>query len=146
MGIELVGVFLFLAALGSEDIHIGEHLCFLVSSVIFWWPVLTPLTEKRLSPPIVLLYLMPAGLLNTLLGILIASWPSVIYTPYLTPEDTLRILTVIREGWQLTPRADQELGGLLMWIPGGLIYMGAILVSFFRWFCREAKLAPHEQF
>ena len=36
--------------------------------------------------------------------------------------------------WGLTPAVDQELGGLLMWVPGGMVFLGAIMVVIARWY------------
>ncbi len=41
---------LYNAALGNENIHAVQHLCFLITATIFWWPALTPLAARRLSP------------------------------------------------------------------------------------------------
>jgi len=111
-----------------------EHLSLLVTSVIFWWPVATPIVERRLSPVATLVYLMPAGMLNTLLGIFLAYAPDVLCPAYLHPSDPLGILSVIRQDWRLSPKSDQALGGMLMWVPGGFVYIGTILVRLTRWF------------
>jgi len=133
---------LYNAALANERLHIAEHLSFLASSAIFWSPVLSPVTEKRLSPAVVVLYLMPAGMINTLLGIVLAFFPGVLYPAYLHPADPIGILHLIRNEWGLSARSDQELGGMLMWFPGGLVYAGVILTILFRWFVRSARVKP----
>lgn len=125
---------LYNAALENENIHIVQHLCFLVTATIFWWPVATPARERRLPPPVAVFYLMAAGMASTLLGILLAFAPRILYPAYLHPADPLGILPLIREGWGLSPAADQRLGGLFLWIPGGLAYLGAMLVTLARWF------------
>ncbi len=99
---------LYNAALANEQIHIIQHLSFLVTSVIFWWPVLAPVTEKRLSPLAAFLYLMPAGMANTLLGIVVAFSPRILYPAYLHPSDPLGILHLIRDDWGLSAKSDQE--------------------------------------
>ena len=60
---------LFDAALGNEYIHIVEHLCFMVTATIFWWPVLAPLPECRISPLWTQVYLLGGAMANSLLGI-----------------------------------------------------------------------------
>jgi cytochrome c oxidase assembly factor CtaG len=79
-----------------------------------------------------LLYLMPAGMANTLLGIVLAFTSLGIYPTYLHPEDTLGILPALR-GWGLTPAVDQRIAGLLMWFPGGIVYVATALTITFRW-------------
>jgi putative membrane protein len=133
---------LYNAALANESLHVVEHLSFLVTSVIFWWPVLAPVTERRLSPPIALVYLMAAALGNTLLGIILVFSPDILYTAYVHPSDPLEILHLIRDEWNLSARSDQTLGGLLMWIPGSLVYLSAILAILIRWFARPAAEPP----
>ncbi len=129
---------LYNAALANEGLHITEHLSFLASSVIFWWPVLAPVSEKRLSALAVLLYLMPAGMVNTLLGIVLAFSPGILYPAYLHASDPLGILHLIRDEWGLSARSDQKLGGMLMWFPGGLVYMGVTFTILLRWFIHPA--------
>jgi cytochrome c oxidase assembly factor CtaG len=130
------------AALDYEWIHIIEHLSFLITSVIFWWPVLAPASERRLSAPMVLVYLMPAGVANTLLGIVLAYSPGILYPAYLHPSDTLGILHLVRDEWGLSAKDDQTLGGLLMWFPGSFVYIGAIFTILLRWFIRAAADSP----
>ncbi len=125
--------YLYNAAVADEELHIAEHLSMLVTAVIFWWPVVTPLFENRLSPMATLLYLMPAGMLSTLLGIVLAYFPGVLYSAYLNPPDPLGILSVIRQSWGLSLKSDQELGGMLMWVPGSLVYIGTIFIRFTLW-------------
>ena len=123
------------AALQSENIHLLQHLSFLVSATIFWWPVILPLKEKRrLSSLSSMLYIFAGAVANAVLGIILTFAPVGLYPEYLHPHDPLGILPLIREGWGLDPQTDQQLGGLLMWIPGGLAYLSAILIVFAHWF------------
>ena len=123
---------LYDAALESLPLHILEHLTFLISFTIFWWPVLSPLKEHRLSPMSMILYLAPAGMANTLLGIVLAFTTLGVYPAYLHPADTLGILSTLRD-WGLTPEVDQRIAGLLMWFPGGIVYVATALTIVLRW-------------
>ena len=116
---------LYNLAMEHHGVHIVEHLLIMAASVILWWPVLAPLPElPRAAYPVQLLYLFVVGLPMVMVAIFISMADSVLYPYY---EAAPRI-------WeQLTPRADQHLGGLIMWIPGGLIFLAAISVVFFRW-------------
>ncbi|HMD87887.1 MAG TPA: cytochrome c oxidase assembly protein [Anaerolineaceae bacterium] len=118
---------LYNATLSNENIHILEHLCFLVTGSIFWWPVVSPLHDHRLPPGILAAYLLGAGAANDILGMLLTNANPAIYPAYLHPVDSLGILQLIRVSWRLTPSVDQQLGGLIMWFPGGLIYILALL-------------------
>jgi putative membrane protein len=125
---------LYNAALADEDIHIVEHLCFLVSATIFWWPILAPVEERRLPAMPAVIYLITGALSNSVLAILLTFARPGLYPAYLNPEDALGILPMIRETWGLTPALDQQLGGLLMWIPGGLIFLSAVVWVLARWY------------
>lgn len=124
---------LYNAALASEDIHIVQHLCFLVSATIFWWPLSAPITTLRLEPPNAIAYLFLAILANTLIAAIITFAPDVFYPAYLAPKDDLGLLPMIRQGWGISPHVDQQLGGLLMWVPGCAVYFLVILSFVLHW-------------
>lgn len=125
---------LYGAALASEPIHIGQHLTFLVTATIFWWRICVPLPERRLAPMLTLPYLFTAGLSNAVLGALLTFAPAGLYPAYGHPVDLLGILPTLRGAWGLSPAVDQQLGGLLMWVPGGLVYLGALLAVVIHWY------------
>ena len=110
--------------LRSESIHIIEHLLFLATAVVTWWPVLSPLPEMPpLSYPLRMVYLFLQTLPCALVGALITLTGHVLYTPY---ELAPRL-------WNLTPLQDQQVGGLLMWIGGSLYFFCAFAAVFFAW-------------
>jgi putative membrane protein len=116
---------LYNVAMDHHPIHILEHLMIMAASVILWWPVLSPLDDVPRAPyPVQLLYLFVAGLPMVMVAIFIAMAQDLLYPFYARAP---RI-------WEpLTAQTDQHLGGLIMWIPGGLIFLTAISVVFFRW-------------
>jgi putative membrane protein len=116
---------LYNLAMVEHPIHIVQHLMFLVVSVLLWWPVLSPARELPRAPyPVQLLYLFVVGLPMVLVSIFITMADTVLYPFYAAAPRV----------WEpLTPHADQHLGGLIMWIPGGLVFLLAISVVFFRW-------------
>lgn len=123
------------AALGNESLHAFQHLTFLVAATIFWWPVVAPLPGRRRLPSWAAVgYLMLAALSNSILGIILTFSPAGIYPGYVHPVDSLGILPLVWGQWGLTPGADQRLGGGLMWMAGGLIYLLAIVLTVARWF------------
>jgi putative membrane protein len=134
---------LFNAALRSDPIHIVQHLSFLVTGTVFWWPIACPLSARRLPPLAAMVYLFSACTGCSLLGAVLTFTPPGAYPAYLNPEDTLHILPLIRDQWGLDPRSDQQLGGLLMWVPGCLVYLSAILASFARWYAAPERTANH---
>lgn len=125
---------LYDAAVANENLHIFQHLTFLVSSTMFWWPVLAPLEERRLNLFASIFYLLGGSAANAVLGIIITFAPSGLYPAYLHPVDTLGIEHLLRRDWGLDPATDQQFGGLLMWVPGGVAYLCAIVGVFGRWF------------
>jgi cytochrome c oxidase assembly factor CtaG len=124
---------LFSAALTNESIHIVQHLCLLLTAVIFWWPVFNTQAAHYLSAPVAGLYLFAAAIASSLLGMLLTYVPVALYAPYTHPIDTLGILPLIRSQYGLSPGADQQLGGLLMWVPGGTAYLIVICGLLGRW-------------
>jgi putative membrane protein len=116
------------AALEHHPLHIVQHLVFLATAVIMWWPVLSPVPElPRAGYPTQLLYLFVLGLPMSLAGALITLADSVLYPFYSTAPRVLG----------LTPLADQQLGGLLMWVVGTIYLWVVASVVWFRWSARE---------
>lgn len=125
---------LYQAALGNEGIHIGQHLSFLVSATIFWWPVIAPAPLRRLSSLGAVPYLLASSVTSSVLGVMLTFAPPGLYPFYLHPVDTLGILPVLRGHWGLTMRTDQQLGGLLMWMLSSPIYLTALAAALARWY------------
>ena len=116
---------LYNLAMVEHPIHIVQHLIILAASMLLWWPVLSPSHALPRAPyPVQLLFLFVVGLPMVVVSIFITMADSVLYPYYAAAP---------RVWEQLTPHADQHLGGLIMWIPGGLIFLLAISVVFFRW-------------
>lgn len=124
---------LYNATLTQTGIHIGEHLCFLVTGMIFWWPLCAPLPASRYAPLGAMFFLFTAAVASSVLGIILTFAPPGLYPAYLHPADTRGLLPLIRNVWGLSPAVDQQLGGLIMWVPGGLVYLCAIIGTFARW-------------
>ncbi len=115
-------------ALGHHPIHIVQHLMFLAASVIMWWPVLSPLPElPRLSYPGQMLYLFLMSIPMAIVSVYIAYSDSLLYPLYAAAPRV----------WGISPMDDQLIGGLIMWIPGGLYFYAVISVIFFRWQQRD---------
>jgi cytochrome c oxidase assembly factor CtaG len=119
---------LFNAALANDGLHIFQHLSFLVTGTIFWWPILGPLEERRLPMLSAVSYLFSACLCCSLLGAFLTFGPIGLYPAYLNPPTRL---------WGLDPKSDQQLGGMLMWVPGCFVYLAGILSTVMRWYEME---------
>jgi putative membrane protein len=120
-------------ALKYHPLHIVEHLSFMTTSVIAWFGLLCASPSlKRPSPLLQLVYLFCMTLPMKLLGAILTLSDNVIYHGY---DAAPRM-------WGITPMADQGYGGLLMWLPGGLVLWGSMIYVFSRWVKseREAQL------
>jgi cytochrome c oxidase assembly factor CtaG len=128
---------LYDAALRNEALHIVEHLCFLATATLYWWPVIAPHRadhEPVLAPWAAGLYLFTGMAAGSLLGIIITFASPGLYPFYDHPVDPYGLLATLRTSWGLDPAGDQQLGGALMWIIGGIPYVIAIFVILARWF------------
>jgi putative membrane protein len=115
-------------ALAHHPVHIAQHLMFLAASVLMWWPVLSPLPElPRLSYPGQMLYLFLMSIPMAIISVYISYADSVLYPMYASAPRV----------WGISPMNDQMIGGLIMWIPGGLFFYTIISIVFFRWQQRD---------
>jgi putative membrane protein len=116
------------AALRNHDLHIVQHLVFITTAVVMWAPVLSPLPEvPRLPYPGQMVYLFLLGMPMSVTGALISLSDRVLYPFYAAAP------RVWGGGGGLDAMADQQIGGLMMWVPGSLALWGAMTVIWFRW-------------
>lgn len=119
---------LYELGLNNLGVHIFQHLLFISVAVVMWWPIFSPLPElPRISYPAQILYLFVLSIVPGVVGGLITFSDSVIYPTY---EAAPRV-------WGLSPIMDQQIGGLIMKIPGFFIFLVAAMVIFFKWFHQE---------
>ena len=117
-------------ALAHHPAHIVQHLMFLAASVLMWWPVLSPMPElPRLSYPGQMLYLFLLSIPMAIVSVYISYSDTILYPMYASAP---RI-------WGISPMNDQMIGGLIMWIPGGLFFYTIISIVFFRWQQRNGE-------
>jgi len=112
-------------ALVNHNVHILQHLMFMAVAVMMWWPIVNPVEELEVIPtgPLLMGYVFAFGIPTTALSAIITLSDRVFYPWYaVAPRIT-----------SLSPLDDQRLGGLLMWIPGMMVFWIAISVVFFRW-------------
>jgi len=130
------------AAVSSRPIHALQTASLLVLGCLFWRQILAPSEQERLSPPGAVIYLFSACVACSVLGIVLTLSPVAVCSIYTMPaQDPFGMLRTIREGWGLTPDRDQQIGGLLMWVPMCLIYLSAIFAQIGRWFAEPAEPA-----
>jgi putative membrane protein len=108
------------AALDDRLLHDLEHLAFLGTALLFWWPLIDPAPRWRAPAPapVRVVYLVLAVFQGGLLGLLLMLSPGVVYETYAAAP----------RPWGLDPLADQVLGGLIMWGLIGAIEMLLVLI------------------
>lgn len=129
---------LYNLTLENEVVHIIEHLLFIITGTMLWWPVFKPIPEGRLSSLSAIIYMGIAAFVSTILGIIFTVSETPYYECYAHPEDELGALKMIREEWGLDQIADQQLGGAIMWEPAGAIFLWAMMVIVVDWFRGES--------
>lgn len=106
------------AAQGRSFTHNLEHVCFVVIALLYWWPIIYPAGgRRRLSYAWAIPYLLPPMLEGILIGALITFADRPLYNTYVDMEPV----------WGFSTRRDQELGGLIMWVPGGILLLIPLL-------------------
>jgi putative membrane protein len=116
------------ASVRSEPIHFALHVVFVLSALIMWWPIFSPLPEMPpASPPTQMLYLFAQSIAPTVPASFLTFGHVPLYPVY---ETFPRLLGI-------SPLTDQLIAGLLMKLLGGLILWGYISVIFFHWHARE---------
>jgi putative membrane protein len=119
---------LFSLALAHQGMHALQHTCFFLSALAFWWAVCGP--AARASGAVALGLLFTTMLHTSALGALLAVAPTAWYAAAMpTPL------------YGLTPLEDQQLGGLVMWVPGSLAYLAAALAIARRWLTMPRRWA-----
>jgi putative membrane protein len=96
-----------------------------------------------MSPPGAVLYLFSACVACSILGILITFSPVSVCPIYAQQAaDRLGILNLVQSSWGITSDKDQQIGGLLMWVPMCLVYLTAIVAQLARWFAHPVSHSP----
>jgi len=124
---------LFNITLEDPVAHDIEHGVYLVAALLFWWPVvgLDP-APRRMSYAARLLYLLLQLPLNSFLAMAILFADEPLYAHYAT----------LGSPYGITPLADQQLAGGVMWFAGDIAFIGAILLLVGGWMRHEQRDAP----
>jgi putative membrane protein len=110
------------ATIHSEMMHTLQHLSFVSTALLFWWTVFGA-RYSMLGYGGAVFYLFATALQTGALGALLTFAPGLWYPAYAATAPV----------WGLSPLEDQQLGGIIMWIPGSIPYLVAGLVLFARW-------------
>lgn len=117
---------LFQAAVRNDFVHALQHASFFFSALLFWWAAMHG--GRAVGYGASLLYMFTTAMHSGVLGALITLTRTLWYPVY----------SATTPSWGLTPLEDQQLGGLIMWIPAGLVYVIASLALLAGWM-REAE-------
>lgn len=120
------------AALIDPLVHDAQHLSFFAAACLYWRPLLTPY-HPREHPLLGVASLFATSLVAMLLGILLALSPVVWYSGYGSRPVV----------WGVSPLEDQQLAGLIMWMPACLVYPALAAVTLGRWLSTQAPIVPH---
>jgi cytochrome c oxidase assembly factor CtaG len=116
---------LFDAAVTNVLLHRLQHLSFLLTAIVFWWSVL-----RNSNAGLAAWHLFVTMLHTSILGALMALAPRVLYTAQ----------TATAAAWGFTPLEDQQLAGIIMWVPAGTIYAGAALALLTVWIQQSSAM------
>ena len=112
------------AALRDQKIHDIEHFTMTFAAILFWWNVIDPKPlHSRMNPVLQLMYQFAAGLPKQFIAAAITFAPAPLYRYYAD----------VRPVFSTSALDDQVLAGLIMWIPGGTMMLGAMALTFYVW-------------
>lgn len=119
---------LYQAALRDPLVHDAQHVSFFSAACLFWRTVLDPLSVRRLSAIAAVPYLFATSLHASALGVFLAFSSEPWYADYANTA-----------AWGLTPLADQQLAGFIMWMPACLIFPAAAALLMGAWLARASS-------
>lgn len=114
----------------NHSIHITEHLIFIVTAVIMWWPLMSNMPElPRLNYPLQMAYLFLLSVAQIIVFAAITFSSEPLYEWY----------TKSRTIWNISPLIDQQIGGIIMKIGSATLFLTLFVIIFFRWFNEEER-------
>jgi cytochrome c oxidase assembly factor CtaG len=127
------------AAATSRLVSVVQTGSLLLLGGAFWWQLLAPAEGQRIAPLHGMVYLFAACVACTVLGIILTFSPVTVCRVYLNPVDRLGIASILEGAWGVTTARDQQIGGLIMWVPMCMVYLGAIFGQLARWYSVPAE-------
>ena len=125
---------LFEAALRNEAIHAVQHSMFFITASLFWWALIHG-RYGRIGYGVAVAYVFITATHTTILGALMTIAPRVWYPMY----------EARAAAWGIRPLEDQQMAGLLMWVPSGVIFMCLGLSLFAAWLGESERRAALSQ-
>jgi len=121
---------LFNAALANPLVHGLQHVSFFGTAILFWWSLLRGRARTR-GYGAAAFYLFFTAIHSGFLGILLSLTKTLIYPGQ----------TEAAPEWGLTQLEDQQLAGLIMWVPSGVVYAAAALTMMGLWISRSSAMS-----
>jgi cytochrome c oxidase assembly factor CtaG len=125
---------LYQATLESEWVHAAQHTCFLATALLFWWTLIHG-RHGRLAYGAAVAYVFTTGLHSSALGALLTFAPTLWYPIY----------DGRTSAWGLSALEDQQLGGLIMWVPAGIVFIVVGLALFAAWLAESERRLRHSR-
>lgn len=119
---------LYQATLHSDWIHAAQHLSFFLTAVLFW-SALYGVGRSAMSYGTATLYVFGTAVHCSALGALLTFSAVLWYPAYATTTAQ----------WGLTPLQDQQLGGAIMWVPSGVVFIIIGLALFAKWLAESDR-------
>lgn len=123
-------------------LSLTESSSLLLAGMLFSLPILSPQKEERLPALSGVVYLFTACIGCSVLGLLITFAPTALYHHYLAMHDVYRLNPVITSRWQITQSMDQQIAGLIMWVPCCFVYVIACMYLLMKWFGEKETISP----
>ena len=133
---------LYNSSVTNHGVHIGEHLLFMVTAVLMWWPIASNMPElPRLSYAFRMAYLFLLSIAQIIVFAPITFAREPLYQFYVSAPRV----------WGISPVVDQQIGAIIMKMGGGLLFLMLLVVIFFRWFNleedrRQAETSERESY
>ncbi|OLC56006.1 MAG: hypothetical protein AUH85_07795 [Chloroflexi bacterium 13_1_40CM_4_68_4] len=122
---------LYDAAVADAVVHALEHFTFIAIAILFWLQVIDPYPfHSPLRYPLRIVYLFVATAHNTALGGILSFADPSLYPYY---------ANLATRPFGLTAAVDQQAGGAIMWVPGGMVHLVAISFVFAAWLSAEDR-------
>lgn len=122
---------LYQATLDSELVHFIQHASFFGTALLFWWAAVELGRRTQVRHGFGVLYIFTTAVHSSILGALL-TFSLVVWYPVYAPRAEL---------WGFSALEDQQLGGLIMWIPAGVIYVVATLALVAAWLAAAEQRA-----
>ena len=124
---------LYNASVTYHWLHVIEHLIFIGTAVLMWWPIGSMMPElPRLNYPLQMMYLFALSIAQIIVFAIVTFSEKPIYEVYANAPRVLNI----------SPLLDQQIGALIMKVGGGSLFLALLIIVFFRWFKHEEETNP----